>query len=318
MVAEASEGTQQMFSAPSFKPAPSEISPPDDKPYHLMVSHNCSYIYSSNIELRSFPDKESHIFMHRLDECRGKNVQVLHRCYPKQDSSLLQLFIMGKSISAIANRTEAIIPYLPYARQDKIWKHGEALSAEIVLQMLSAAGFQSIATFDCHFLKKAGVFTYSGLQLRNFSLSEDLVAYFKARKPDALFISPDQGAAYMVDDAEGKSMVKKRGEYKNHKKRAVRQVESLEADFDVEGRNVVILDDMIAGGGTMIRATRAVLARGAKSVCCGCTHGLFLGDAYTKLQLAGAEEIVASNTIASEASKIDILGALHDKIVGRF
>lgn len=318
MVAEASEGTQQMLSMPAFKPAPSEISPPDGKPYHLMVSQNCSYIYSSNVELRSFPDKESHIFMHRLDECKGKNVQVLHRCYPKQDSSLLQLFIMGKSISAIAHRTEAIIPYLPYARQDKIWKHGEALSAEIVLQMLASAGFKSVATFDCHFLKKAGVFAYNGLQLRNFSLSDELVSYFKARKPNALFISPDQGASYMVGEAKGKSMVKKRGEYKNHKKRAVRQVESLEADFEVEGRDVVILDDMIAGGGTMIRATKAVLARGAKSVCCGCTHGLFLGDAYTKLQLAGAEEIVASNTIASEASKIDILNALRDKIVGRF
>ena len=315
MVAQATEGAQQ---TPDFKPAPSEISPPDDKPYHLMVSQNCSYIYSSNIELRNFPDKESHIFMHRLEESRGKNVQILHRCYPKQDSSLLQLFIMGKTVGAIANRTEAIIPYLPYARQDKIWKHGEALSAEIVLQMLSAAGFTSVATFDCHFLKKAGVFRHNGLQLRNFSLSEELVSYFKARKPDALFISPDQGAAYMVNDAEGKSMVKKRGDYKNHKKQAVRHVESLEADFEVKGRDVVILDDMIAGGGTMIRATKAVLARGAASVCCGCTHGLFLGDAYTKLQLAGAEEIVASNSIASEASKIDILDVLKAKIVGRF
>jgi len=315
MVAQATEGAQQ---TPEFKPAPSEISPPDGKPYHLMVSQNCSYIYSSNIELRNFPDKESHIFMHRLEECRGKNVQILHRCYPKQDSSLLQLFIMAKTVGVIANRTEAIIPYLPYARQDKIWKHGEALSAEIVLQMLSAAGFTSVATFDCHFLKKAGVFSYKGLQLRNFSLSDELVSYFKARKPNALFISPDQGASYMVDEAEGKSMVKKRGEYKNHKRQAVRHVESLEADFEVQGRDVVILDDMIAGGGTMIRATKAVLARGAASVCCGCTHGLFLGDAYTKLQLAGAEEIVASNTIASEASKIDILNVLREKIVGRF
>ncbi len=316
MVAQATEGAQQ---TPEFKPAPSEISPPDGKPYHLMVSQNCSYIYSSNIELRNFPDKESHIFMHRLEECRGKNVQMLHRCYPRQDSSLLQLFIMGRTVGPIANRTEAIIPYLPYARQDKIWKHGEALSAEIVLQMLSAAGFTSVATFDCHFLKKAGVFRHGSLQLRNFSLSEELVSYFKARKPDALFISPDQGASYMVDEVDGsKSMVKKRGEYKNHKRQAVRHVESLEADFEVKGRDVVILDDMIAGGGTMIRATKAVLARGANSVCCGCTHGLFLGDAYTKLQLAGAEEIVASNTIASEASKIDILNVLREKIVGQF
>ena len=92
----------------------------------------------------------------------------------------------------------------------------------------------------------------------------------------------------------------------------------MDANFEVKGRDVVLLDDMIAGGGTMIRATRAVLSLGATSVSCGCTHGLFLGDAYSKLQAAGAEEIVTSNTIASEASKIDILGQLKSRIIGPF
>jgi len=284
----------------------------------LLVSQNSSYIFPSNIELRNFQDKESHILVHNLESYRGQDVQVLHRCYPKQDSSLLQLFLIGKTLSKVANRMEAVIPYLPYARQDKIWKDGEALSAEVICQMVAAAGFTSIATFDCHFLKKPGEFTYGGIRIRNFSLSDDLVSYFKAKKPGALFISPDQGANYLVDYVGGKSMVKKRGDYSRHKKVAKRPVESLEMDFDVKGQDVIMLDDMIAGGGTMMRATRAVLSLGAKSVCCGCTHGLFLGDAYTKLQNAGAEEIVASNTIASEASKIDIMNPLKDHIIGAF
>ncbi len=285
---------------------------------HLLVSQNCSYLFPANIELKSFPDRESHVFVRDLEACRGADVQVLHRCYPKQDSSLLQLMFVGKALSKVASRVEAIIPYLPYARQDKIWKPGEALSAEAVCQLLYASGFSSLATFDCHFLKKPGEAVYGGLRIRNFSLSEDLVQYFKSKTADPLFISPDQGAAYLVNEIGGKSMVKRRGDYKNHKKQAARPVESIAADFDVKGRDVVILDDMVAGGGTMIRATRAVLSLGARSVCCGCTHGLFLGDSYTKLQAAGAEEIVASNTIASEASKIDILNTLKSSIIGRF
>lgn len=286
----------------------------------LLVSQNSSYLFPASIELKNFPDKESHILVRDLESCRGQDVQVLHRCYPKQDSSLLQLFLVGKTVGKAASRMEAVIPYLPYARQDKIWKIGESLSAETICEMVAAAGFSSIATFDCHFVKKAGVVTYGGIKIRNFTLSDSLVSYFKAKKPDALFISPDQGAKYLVDEIGGASMVKRRGEYANHKKRAVRHVESLEVNgnLDVKGRDVVILDDMIAGGGTMIRATRAVLSLGASSVCCGCTHGLFLGDAYTKLQSAGAEEIVASNTIASEASKIDILNPLKEKILGSF
>lgn len=284
----------------------------------LLVSQNASYLFPANIELRSFPDKESHIFIHDLESCRGQDVQVLHRCYPRQDSSLLQLLLIGKTVSKVAARVEAIIPYLPYARQDKIWKSGESLSAEAVCEMITCAGFSSLATFDCHFLKKPGVATYGGLSIRNFTLSDSLVGYFKAKKPNALFISPDQGANYIVAEAGGKSMVKVRGEYKNHGKVAARPVESLKADFDVKGRDVVMLDDMVAGGGTMIRATRAVLSAGAASVSCGCTHGLFLGNAYTKMQEAGAEEIIASNTIASEASKIDILDKLKGGMLGAF
>jgi ribose-phosphate pyrophosphokinase len=285
---------------------------------HLLVSQNCSYLFPSNIHLKTFPDKESHVFIHNLEACKGADVQVLHRCYPKQDTSLLQLMLIGKTLSKYAAKAEAIIPYLPYARQDKIWKQGESLSAEIVCQMIEAAGFSSLVTFDCHFLKKPGVSQYGGLSIRNFSLSEELSSYFKAKNPDALFISPDQGASYLVNELGGKSMVKKRGEYANHKSKAHRPVENLDMDFDVKGRDVVLLDDMIAGGGTMIKATRAVLSLGARSVSCGCTHGLFLGDAYNKLQVAGAEEIVASNTIASEASKIDILHTLRTKIIGKF
>ncbi len=286
----------------------------------LLVSQNSSYLFPASIELKNFPDKESHILVRDLESCRGQDVQVLHRCYPKQDSSLLQLFLVGKTVGKAARRMEAVIPYLPYARQDKVWKIGESLSAETICEMIAAAGFSSIATFDCHFVKKAGEVNYGGIKIRNFTLSDSLVSYFKAKKPAAVFISPDQGAKYLVDEIGGASIVKRRGEYANHKKRAVRHVESLEVNgnLDVKGRDVVILDDMIAGGGTMIRATRAVLALGAASVCCGCTHGLFLGDAYTKLQSAGAEEIVASNTIASEASKIDILNPLKDKILGSF
>jgi len=284
----------------------------------LLVSQNSSYIFPSNIDLKNFPDKEAHVLIRGLESFRGQDAQVLHRCYPKQDSSLLQLFLIGKALSRVANRMEAIIPYLPYARQDKIWKDGEVLSSEIICHMVASAGFSSIATFDCHFLKKPGIFNYGGIQIRNFSLSDDLTSYFRKRKPDALFISPDQGANYLVDDVGGKSMMKKRGDYRNHKRSALRPVESLSLDFDVRGRDVVMLDDMIAGGGTMVKATRAVLSFGAKSVCCGCTHGLFLGDAYNKLQSAGVEEIVASNTIASEASKIDILNPIKEKILGKF
>ncbi|MCX6778002.1 MAG: ribose-phosphate diphosphokinase, partial [Candidatus Micrarchaeota archaeon] len=205
----------------------------------------------------------------------------------------------------------ALVPYLPYARQDKRFLEGEAVSSEIICRMLAKAGCSELATFDCHFMKKEGETTYGGLKIKSVSLAGALAEYFRKKIDSPLFISPDQGAAYMVGGKE-KAMVKVRGEYSKGET-AYREVKTLEAGFEVGGRNVVIIDDIIAGGGTMIRAVAACRKMGAKSVRCGCVHGLFLNGALQRILDEGAEEAVATNAIVSGASAISIaphIGAL--------
>lgn len=269
----------------------------------LLSSQNCADLAKPNIEIKRFPDGETYIRV--LEEVEGKDVAVLHRCYPKQDSSLLQLMLIGGAVSGRAKSMTAMVPYLPYARQDKAWKEGEAKSADIVCGLIASSGFSQLVTFDCHFLKGGPEHSQRGLKILNKSMGKALLSHVTRGVEDPLIVSPDLGAGYLVE-GKGYAMRKVRGEYSTSNKRAFREVEELTMDFPVRGRNIVILDDMIAGGGTMARAVRLCNENGAKSVRCAATHGLFLNFADQRILDAGAEEIVVTDTIPCQYTKVRI------------
>ncbi|HID73358.1 TPA: hypothetical protein EYP38_05450 [Candidatus Micrarchaeota archaeon] len=121
-------------------------------------------------------------------------------------------------------------------------------------------------------------------------------------------ISPDMGASYLVEQFGGKSMKKLRGEYEEGKE-AYRKIEGVERQFEVEGKNILILDDMISTGGTMIRAVENVKKGGAKKVFCAATHGFFLRESYGKLKSI-CDGVFVTNSIPCEAADVDIMQLL--------
>jgi len=271
----------------------------------LFVSGNCSDLAKENVELKLFPDGESYVRMPGLEKGRGKHAFILHRCYPDQDRSLIQLFLMLRTLNGIAKKITAIVPYFPYARQDKMFLEGEAKSAEHIAGMMKECGCDELITFDCHFLRKLRRGTYGGLPIVNISMNKQLIDYFGRKEKDILPIAPDGGAAYLVKDFGGEAMRKRRGGYSKGNV-AMREIAEIGMDFDVSGRNVLILDDMISGGGTMVKAVELCRKRGAKRVFCAATHGLFLGDSLKKIRKAGADEVVVSDSIMCSASKVTV------------
>ncbi len=261
------------------------------------------------IEIKHFPDKESYV---RIPvDPKGKDVLLVHRCYPEPDSSLVQLFLALRQLSEMgAASITAAVPYLPYARQDKRFLPGEAMSSEIVCRMMKEAGCGRLVTFDCHFLKKEGEFTYGGLLITNKSLGGEVVSHLKSGLANPLVISPDEGARYLTEGEKEKGVMKKvRGDY-GKGDNAYREVAKLEAKFDVLGRDVIIVDDIIAGGSTMIKALKLCKDGGAKSVRCGAVHGLFLNDALNRIRSGGAVQVACTNSIKAEASAVDISEAI--------
>jgi ribose-phosphate pyrophosphokinase len=265
---------------------------------------------SRQLIAKQFPDGEDYIRIPA--DFKGKDVLFMHRCYPEQDKSLIQLFLVLKTLKeGGASTIKAIIPYLPYARQDKLFLQGEAMSSKIICELIKKSGCDELITFDCHFLKKEGRFAYGGLNIRNISLSRAIISYFKGKLRSPKIISPDEGASYFLAREKDNGVMKKtRGAYSKGST-VYREPEELEVNFDVKGKDVVIVDDIIGTGSTMLKAVEVCRKLGAKSISCGTSHGLFLNDSLKRLKRAGAKEVIASNSIKSSASRIDIADSLR-------
>ena len=275
-----------------------------------LVSPNFSDLMEPNIEFKTFPDGDSYVRIEDIPSCKGKDVSLFHRLYPDQNSAIFHAIQIIDTLKRVGAQTTLVAPYLPYSRQDKTFKDGEALSAEIVCSMLANAGVKKLVTLDCHFLKKEGEFEYAGLKIKNISANKLLVEHAKSKlgEEDIEVISPDQGANYLVSSFGGKSMKKLRGEYEEGKE-AYRKIEGVEMDFDVEGKNVLILDDMISTGGTMIKAVGNVRNGKAKKVLCAATHGFFLKGSLQKLNDV-SDGVFTTNSIQNPAGEVDIRSLL--------
>ena len=271
-----------------------------------LISPNFKDLLKPNIELKKFPDGDSYLRVPQLKQCEGKEITLYHRLWPKQDRSLMQTLLILESLKQVNAHLTLVAPYLPYARQDKVFLEGEIKSAEMICKLLAQTGCKKLITFDCHFLKKEGEFDHSGLKIRNISMNDELIAHAKRLFGDEPFeiISPDEGARYMVAGSGGKAMKKKRGAY-GQGEIAYREIEKLEGRFDFRGKNVLILDDIIATGSTMIKALENVKANGAKRIACAATHGFFLRDSLAKLRTQ-CEFVFVSNSIVSPVSEVGI------------
>jgi ribose-phosphate pyrophosphokinase len=278
----------------------------------LLVSPNCSDLAESNIEIKKFHDCENYVYIPNIYELKNKHVAILHRCYPDQDSRFVQFLQILSAVKPIAAKVTAIIPYLPYSRQDEISRPGENDSATMIIKILQCAGLDELITFDCHFLESGETKkNVAGLNIENRSIVSDLLDYVKPRVVDPVFIASDQGAAHFVEKLGGVSMEKTLGEY-IHGPLAFRQITSEKLDADIAGRDVILIDDMIISGETMIKAAQVLKKGGARRIVCAAVHGLLVGCAFDRIRAAGAKEIVVSDSVPSPAAVVSIKKCLKD------
>jgi ribose-phosphate pyrophosphokinase len=279
-----------------------------------LISPNFSDIFTPNIEIGQFPDGDSHVKINPIADCKNADVTIFHRLYPKQNTSLVSLlFILDSLKGAGAKHVSVIAPYLPYSRQDKKKLNGEVASAFVVCNLLARAGCSELVTFDCHFLNQEGSAKFGELNIKNISMGKALVEYAKATAflgEECEVITPDMGANYLVKDHGGKSFKKVRKEYEGNKI-AYRDVGQMDGNFDVLGKNVLLLDDMISTGATMICALEKLTEAGAKKICCAATHGLFLYNCVDKIKKF-TDCVYSTDTIVNDNAKVSIKEKLAD------
>ncbi|MBI5224173.1 ribose-phosphate pyrophosphokinase [Candidatus Micrarchaeota archaeon] len=281
----------------------------------LLISPNFSDLFKPNIEIKAFPDGDLYVRIPEIKQCAGEDVILLHRLYPDQNTSILTLFMLLDTLRRVGARVTLVSPYLPYSRQDKTFLEGEALSAQVLCSMIASFGVRELITLDCHFLKKEGEIEYAGLKIRNISANHALIEHGRSKigiEEPFEVISPDQGAGYLVSDFGGKTMEKVRGEYEKGDT-AYRKIEKLERNFEIAGKNVLIIDDMISTGTTMIKAIENIKSGGAKKVLCAATHGFFMKDSLHRIRTS-ADIVFTTNSIVNPVSEVDISKLLSSVI----
>jgi ribose-phosphate pyrophosphokinase len=254
---------------------------------------------------RKFPDGEVYVKIEALGE---KDVVFVQAGYPNPNDAIIELLFAADAAKELrAEKLTAVIPYFPYARQDKIFKEGESLSLRAISKALQSAGISKLITVDAHCRSDYGSYSLYGLQAENVSAGRLLVEHVKKKFGlDSVFvISPDFGASELVANAVGEG--DEQGKFK--KTRSGDYDVSMEGELDVKGKCVLVLDDIISTGGTMRKAIEKARDSGAEKIFAAATHGIFGGDSVEKLR-RGSDYLVTTDSIKNETTAVSLAGVL--------
>ena len=261
------------------------------------------------IQTKVFPDGESKITFGRIP--RKSIVVVVQSTYPPVDTNLLQSLSIISQARKTSSKIYAVIPYMGYARQDKQFLSGEIVTMSIVAKMLQAAGAKKVIVVDIH---SKTALNHFKIPTVNVSANPELAKYFKKLKlKNSLVVSPDMGGSLRAKKF-ARLLNTDFITLKKSRNRKTGKVQIKSSKVDVHGRDLIVVDDIISTGGSIIKATQFLKKQKCKRVFVACTHGLFVGDAESKIKKAGVSQIISTNTIPRSTSKVDISGVIAESI----
>lgn len=225
------------------------------------------------VESKIFPDGE--IYVSLSGDVEGEDCYLVQTTYPTR--RLIELFfIQDALVGNGAKSINVIVPYFSYARQDQMFEPGEAVSSRALAKRIEIQA-ESFHSVDMHSEK---IIDFFNIPCENHTAMSLLGMHSEIYEPD-LLISPDEGGVDRVKIAADE--INTDWDYLEKKRIDGETVQIKPKNIKVEGKKVVILDDIISTGGTMREASKQLLEQGAEQVHAGCTHGLFVDDAKERL-----------------------------------
>ena len=254
----------------------------------------CEYLGISpgEITLFNFSDGENYC---QIDEnVRGADIFVVQpTCSPVNDHIMELLILLDAFRRSSASRITAVMPYFGYARQDKKDKPRVPIAAKLMADLLTASGADRILTMDLHTLQIQGFFNIPVDHL--FAAPVLLDEIREMGVDDLVIVSPDVGGV-----ARARAIGKRLGASLaiiDKRRSGPNETEVLNVVGDVEGKNVLILDDIIDTAGTLVQAEEALREQGARRTFAAAVHPVFSGPARERIQESGLETLFVTNTI---------------------
>ena len=260
-------------------------------------------------EKKVFPDGESKITINQIP--KKSIVLVVQSTYPPVDTNLLELLSIVSKVQKFSSKVFAVIPYMGYARQDREFLGGEIITIGVVGKLLKASGVKKVLTVDIHSKLALKELKISS---ENVSAMEVLVKYFKKMKmKNPLVVSPDLGGK---ERAEKFSNLLQTDfiALKKHRDRRTGKVNILSEKVDVKNRDLILVDDMISTGGSIVKATKFLKRHQCKRIFVACTHALLVNNAAKNIKNAGVSQIISTNTIPGDSAKVDVSKVISDAL----
>ncbi len=262
--------------------------------HRVLAERICAYIGVplGDATVTSFPDGETYVKIN--ENIRGRDVFIVQPTCPPTNQNLMELLIMVDAVRrASAARITAVIPFFGYARQDRKDQPRVPITAKLIANLLTAAGVNRVLTMDLHAQQVAGFFDIPvdhlyaapvilrNLQQRNFV--------------NPVVVSPDVGglkmaSSYAENLGASLAIVAKR-------RKSATETEALNVIGEVDGRDVIVVDDLTETAGTLVSAARALKDRGARKVIACVSHAVISDLGVERLQKSAIEELITTNSV---------------------
>jgi len=255
-------------------------------------------IREGKIEQSSFADGESYCQIQ--ESVRGCDTFVIQSTCPPVNDNLMRLLITIDALKrASAESVTAVVPYFGYSRQEKKSTGREPITAKLVANLITVAGANRLVTIDVHDPALQGFFD---IPVDHLSAGKLLASYFQKRDlENSVVVAPDTGGVHRAREFAKRlhlpmAIIDKRRPEAN--KAVVMNVIG-----DVENKNVIIIDDIIDTGGTLVKVAEILVKKGARKVTACCTHALFSDPAAERIANSPVDEVVVTNSIPLDEKK---------------
>lgn len=262
--------------------------------------------------LRIFSDGESNIKLSKV----GKNCVIVQSTHPPTDTHLIQLLMIAKKCTDDgAQHVCAVIPYLGYARQDRAFLEGEVVSIDLVAKLFETVGVEHIITVDIHSQLAMSYFA----SIQNVSSVPLLANYAsKMKLRDPIAVSPDAGGTNRAKEfarlLDIDVIVLKKSRH-----RVTGEVTIDEKlHMDISKRDAIVIDDIISSGDSIIKAAEVLHKKGVGRIYAMCAHALLIRDAAQKIKSAGVQDIISTNSVPGEYSKVELSPEIASALKSRY
>ncbi len=273
----------------------------------------CAKAELGRLETGNFPDGE--LYLRFMDEVAGKRVVLVQSMHPQPNDALVSVLFAARTAKELgAEKVTAVIPYLGYMRQDNRFNSGECVSNRVMATFLNQV-VDRIVTIDPHMHRVKALEDLFHIERKKLSANEEIAKHIKSKfsAKASVVAGPDiessQWAKAIADSIGFESVIFMKERFSSRHVKI-----SVTREPEWKGKDVIIVDDIISSGHTMIEAVKEVRKRKPRAIHVICVHPIFVENAYAKILRAGARSIVSCNTILHNSNAIDLSGLIAKEL----